>query len=72
MVRVNQRAEIVHRAKLIREVHRPTRSPGHIAYAAHGDALAWGDGTETSIPFWAHVSDAEHAAWEAAAKAVKA
>ena len=72
MVRVNQRAEIVHRAKLIREVHRPKRSPGHIAYAAHGDALAWGDGTATGIPFWAHVSDAEHAAWEAAAKAVKA
>jgi hypothetical protein len=70
MVRVNQRAEILKRANLIREVQRPHRTPGHVAYAAHGEALAWGDGTGTRIPFWADVSDAEHAAWEAAAKAV--
>jgi hypothetical protein len=69
-VRVKQRAEIVKRAKLIREPQQPTRTPGHIAYAAHGEALAWGDGTGTRIPFWADVSDAEHAAWEAAARAV--
>ncbi len=70
MVRVNQRAEIVTRATLIREAQQSSRTPGHVAYAAHGDALAWGDGTGTRIPFWADVSDAEHAAWEAAAKAV--
>ncbi len=70
MVRVDQRAEIVRRAKLIREPQRPSRTPGHVAYAAHGEALAWGDGTGTRIPFWADVSDAEHAAWQAAAKAV--
>jgi hypothetical protein len=69
MERVNQRDEIVKRAKQIREGQRPSRTPGHIAYAAHGAALAWGDGTGTKIPFWADASDAEHAAWEAAAKA---
>ncbi len=70
MVRVDQRAEIVRRAKLIRDGQRPSRTPGHVAYAAHGEALAWGDGTGTRIPFWADLSDAEHAAWQAAAKAV--
>ena len=69
MVRVNQRAEIVRRAKLIRAGVQVVRSPGHVAYAAHGDFLAWGDGG-TRIPFWAQVSDAERGAWEAAAKAV--
>ena len=70
MVRVNQRAEIVRRARLIRSAAtRPPRTPGHVAYAAHGDYLQWGDGG-TRIPFWYQQTDAEHAAWEAAAKAV--
>ncbi len=68
-VRVNQRAEIVRRARLIRAGAQPARTPGHVAYAAHGDFLAWGDGG-TRIPFWAQVSDAEHGAWEAAAQPV--
>ena len=71
MVRVDQRAEIVKRARQIRGDQQPPRTPGHIAYAAHGEALHWGDGTGTRIPFWNEVSDAEHAAWEAAAKAVE-
>jgi hypothetical protein len=70
MVRVDQRAEIVSRAQLIRGAQQSSRTPGHVAYSAHGDALAWGDGTGTRIPFWAQVSDTEHAAWEAAAQAV--
>lgn len=69
MVRVNQRAEIVRRARLIRAAVPVTRTPGHVAYAAHGDFLAWGDGG-TRIPFWAQQTDAEHGAWEAAAAAV--
>lgn len=71
MTRVNQRAEIVRRATLIRASSQAPRTPGHVAYAAHGDALAWGDGG-LRIPFWAQASDPEHAAWEAAAKAVLA
>jgi len=70
MVRVNQRAEIVRRAKLIRAGGQlAARTPGHVAYAARGDFLAWGDGG-TRIPFWFQLPDRERAGWEAAAKAV--
>jgi hypothetical protein len=71
MTRVNQRAEIVKRALAIRSgVQAHPRTPGHIAYAAHGDALQWGDGG-TAIPFWAQLDRPNHAAWEAAAEAVR-
>jgi hypothetical protein len=70
MVRVNQRAEIVKRAKAIRAAGTTVpRTAGHVAYAAHGDYLHWGDGG-TLIPFWADATDTERAAWEAAAAAV--
>ena len=69
--RAGQRQAIIILAKQIRDAAQPQRTPGHVAYAAHGDALAWGDGGHP-IPFWAKLSDPERAAWEAAARAVLA
>lgn len=72
VVRVNQRAEIVHRAGLIRNAARPQRTPGHVDYAAWGDYLAWGDMDGQPIPFWAQLTDQERAAREAGAAAARA
>jgi N-acetylmuramoyl-L-alanine amidase len=72
MVRVNQRDNILNRAAQIRAATKPApRTPGHVAYAAHGSALNWTDPvTGLDIPFWASARRSEQLAWEAAAKAV--
>ena len=71
MVRVNQRAVIVSRAKQIRTAAAsPVFTPGRRAHAAYGDALHWGD-DGVVVHWWSQLSGKEHAAWEAAAKAVQ-
>ena len=70
-VRVNQRAVIVSRAKQIRAAAAsPVFTPGRRAHAAYGDALHWGD-DGVVVHWWSQLSGKEHAAWEAAAKAVQ-
>jgi N-acetylmuramoyl-L-alanine amidase len=71
-VRRDQRDNIINRAGQIRDAGKPApRTPGHVAYAAHGSALSWTDPVSgLDIPFWASARRSEQLAWEAAAKAV--
>lgn len=66
-VRSAQRQAIISLARQIRSAGQPQPTPGHAAYRAFGDSLAW-----AGIPFWATLPAPVRAAWEAAAAAVRA